>query len=513
MYQVLARKYRPKIFDEIIGQDSIIQTLKNAVVNDRVSHAYIFTGTRGVGKTSIARILAKSINCADGPTANPCGICPACVQIQNGNSVDVIEIDGASNTGVDSIRDLKESIIYSPQSFRFKIYIIDEVHMLSNSAFNALLKTLEEPPAHAKFIFATTEIHKVPETILSRCQRFNFKRIPTKIIFDKLKEIALAEDVSVTDENLMVIASLADGSLRDSLSIFDTAISYFGKDIKEDVSPVLGLTTKSIIFNLINALFAKDYESSIKAAREIYESGADLRQFMKQAAFYIRNILIVKLKYKDLVYDLTDEEINALIPFAEQKSTEELLDMLDIMINADMKYQRISSPLLMLELTLFRLFNIPQKKDVQELISKLNNFKAADAPETPGVHAGIAGQSGLKNNDKITAVDTTSDAATMKNSNPATDEPVKSANENGYSLEHEKLFDHFLKTDEKLNGLNKKTAASDSVIADIAKQSRGEISADTKSDSADKKESGGIIENIKEIFGSGIERIEKNLKS
>ncbi|MHB1600606.1 MAG: DNA polymerase III subunit gamma/tau [bacterium] len=199
MYQVLARKYRPKIFDEIIGQDAIIQTLKNAVINDRVSHAYIFTGTRGVGKTSIARILAKSINCVKGPTVNPCGVCPACVQIQNGNSVDVIEIDGASNTGVDSIRDLKESIIYSPQSFRFKIYIIDEVHMLSNSAFNALLKTLEEPPAHAKFIFATTEIHKVPETILSRCQRFNFKRIPTGIIFDKLKEISLTEDVSITD--------------------------------------------------------------------------------------------------------------------------------------------------------------------------------------------------------------------------------------------------------------------------------------------------------------------------
>ena len=476
MYQVLARKYRPKIFDEIIGQDAIIQTLKNAVINDRVSHAYIFTGTRGVGKTSIARILAKSINCIKGPTADPCGVCPACVQIQNGNSVDVIEIDGASNTGVDSIRDLKESIIYSPQSFRFKIYIIDEVHMLSNSAFNALLKTLEEPPAHAKFIFATTEIHKVPETILSRCQRFNFKRIPTKIIFDKLKEIALAEDVSVTDENLMIIASLADGSLRDSLSIFDTAISYFGKDIKEDVSHVLGLTTKSIIFNLINALFAKDYESAIKAAREIYESGADLRQFMKQAALYIRNILIVKLKYKDLIYDLTDEEINSLIPFAEQKSAEELLDMIDIMINADMKYQRISSPLLMLELTLFRLFNIPRKKDVQELINGLNNLKMSDG------------------------------AASMKNSNLTSDKPAKSTNENGASLEHEKLFDHFLKTDEKLNELDKKTET------EPLKNIIGRLDDDSQAASyaADKKDTGGVIENIKEIFGSGIERIEKN---
>jgi len=365
--------------------------------------------------------------------------------------------------------------------------------MLSNSAFNALLKTLEEPPAHAKFIFATTEIHKVPETILSRCQRFNFKRIPTGIIFDKLKEIALTEGVSVTDENLMIIASLADGSLRDSLSIFDTAISYFGKDIKEDVSPVLGLTTKAIISKLISAIFLKDYESSIKAAREIYESGADLRQFMKQAAFYIRNILIVKLKYKDLIYDLTDEEINALIPFAEQKSAEELLDMIDIMINADMKYQRISSPLLMLELTLFRLFNIPQKKDVLELINRLNGLNMEGEIETHGGHTGIAEQTGLKNNTETAGINIPSRATFPKNSDLTPAEPVTPANRNNPSSDHEKLFDHFLKTDEKLNGLNKKTG-----------------NTETGTDTADKKDAGGIIENIKEIFGGEIERIEKN---
>jgi DNA polymerase-3 subunit gamma/tau len=505
MYQVLARKYRPKIFDEIIGQDSIIQTLKNAVINDRVSHAYIFTGTRGVGKTSIARILAKSINCVNGPTINPCGICSACLQIQNGNSVDVIEIDGASNTGVDSIRDLKESIIYSPQSFRFKIYIIDEVHMLSNSAFNALLKTLEEPPAHAKFIFATTEIHKVPETILSRCQRFNFKRISTKIIFDKLKEIAIAEDIHATDENLMIIASLADGSLRDSLSIFDTAISYFGKDIKEDVSPVLGLTTKAAIFNLIDAVFRRDFEIAVKAARDIYESGADLRQFMKQAALYIRNILVVKLKYKDLIYDLTDEEINALIPFAGQKSSEELLDMIDILINADSKYQRISSPLLMLELTLFRLFSIPQKKDVQELIDRLNKLEE--------------GHKGFQNKILIQ------------------DKPVLPVKDNVISsIEHEKLFDHFSKTDEKFNKMQKRTNPGATDIASgmaLSEPGPPQNSTDTsgffKNGGAAKKADGGyesggeisaavkdsgesIIENIKEIFGNNIERIEKSKK-
>jgi DNA polymerase-3 subunit gamma/tau len=355
--------------------------------------------------------------------------------------------------------------------------------MLSNSAFNALLKTLEEPPAHAKFIFATTEIHKVPETILSRCQRFNFKRIPTGIIFDKLKEISLTEDVSITDENLMVISSLADGSLRDSLSIFDTAISYFGKDIKEDVSPVLGLTTKAIISKLISAIFLKDYESSIKAAREIYESGADIRQFMKQAAFYIRNILIVKLKYKDLIYDLTNEEINALIPFAEQKSAEELLDMIDIMINADMKYQRISSPLLMLELTIFRLFNIPQKKDVQELISKLNDLKATGGFKEQGGHTDIIKQTGLRDNNKITEVNITS-----ANYTP------------GASPDHEKLFDHFLKTDEKLSGLNKKTEKFEIF--------RTEAHTTDKKDAAN-FDTDDAIENIKEIFGGDIEKIEK----
>ncbi|MHB1693318.1 MAG: DNA polymerase III subunit gamma/tau, partial [bacterium] len=211
MYQVLARKYRPKTFDEVIGQDDIVKTLKNAVDSDRIAHAYIFSGTRGVGKTSIARILARSINCEKGPASNPCGVCHACVEMLNGNSVDVIEIDGASNTGVDDIRELKENIMYSPQSLKYKIYIIDEVHMLSKNAFNALLKTLEEPPEHVKFIFATTEIYKVPETILSRCQRFTFKRIAPSVVYLKLKEIAGEEKIEISDENLMTIASLSDG--------------------------------------------------------------------------------------------------------------------------------------------------------------------------------------------------------------------------------------------------------------------------------------------------------------
>jgi DNA polymerase-3 subunit gamma/tau len=512
MYQVLARKYRPRIFDEIIGQDAIVQTLKNAVINDRLSHAYIFTGTRGVGKTSIARILAKSINCENGPTANPCGVCSACVQIQNGNSVDVIEIDGASNTGVDSVRELKENIIYSPQSLRFKIYIIDEVHMLSNSAFNALLKTLEEPPAHAKFIFATTEIHKVPETILSRCQRFNFKRIPTKIIFEKLKDIAKAENINAADENLMIIASLADGSLRDSLSIFDTVISYFGNDIKEDVSGVLGLTSKSITSKLVSSIFDKDYEGALKAVKEIYDSGADLRQFMKQAAHYIRNIIIVKLRYKDLIYDLTDEEIKAIGPLAEQKSLEELLDMLDVMINADVKFQRISSPLLMMELTIFRLFNVPDKKNVTELILKIDELKnqtkhsSGTAESLKPHNIPIETKPAGKQN---TIIYNRQNEERYAQAKPAEKfEQTEPKKDSGQLLEHEKLFEHFSKMDEKLNEKEKITKPKNFQAEEPINEEPHQ--KDFKKNFAEKTVTGDkIIESIKEVFGDSIKRIDK----
>ena len=506
MYQVLARKYRPGIFDEIIGQDAIVQTLKNAVINDRLSHAYIFTGTRGVGKTSIARILAKSINCENGPTANPCGVCSACIQIQNGSSVDVIEIDGASNTGVDSVRELKENIIYSPQSLRFKIYIIDEVHMLSNSAFNALLKTLEEPPAHAKFIFATTEIHKVPETILSRCQRFNFKRIPTKIIFEKLKDIAKAENINAADENLMIIASLADGSLRDSLSIFDTVISYFGNDIKEDVSGVLGLTSKSITSKLISSIFDKDYEGSLKAVKEIYDSGADLRQFMKQAAHYIRNIIIVKLRYKDLIYDLTDEEIKTIEPLAEQKSLEELLDMLDAMINADVKFQRISSPLLMMELTIFRLFNVPDKKNVTELILKINELKNQTkhnygTAESIKPYMPIETKSAEKQN---TIINNRLNEERYVQAKPVEAfKQIEPKKDSGQFFEHEKLFEHFSKMDEKINEKEKITKPKNFQTEELHQK-------DFQKDFPEKTITGDkIIESIKEVFGDSIKRIDK----
>ncbi|MHB1645049.1 MAG: DNA polymerase III subunit gamma/tau [bacterium] len=373
MYQVLARKYRPKTFDEVIGQDDIVKTLKNAVDSDRIAHAYIFSGTRGVGKTSIARILARSINCEKGPASNPCGVCHACVEMLNGNSVDIVEIDGASNTGVDDIRELKENIMYSPQSLKYKIYIIDEVHMLSKSAFNALLKTLEEPPEHVKFIFATTEIYKVPETILSRCQRFTFKRIAPSVVYLKLKEIAGEEKIEISDENLMTIASLSDGSLRDALSTFDTVISYYGKEIKEDVGAILGITGKDTVKKITEYIFKKDYESSIKIINDIYIAGTDIRQFIRQLAFFLRNILVLKLNYKSIISDMLETDVNSLIPLAELKGEAEILDMIDILLEADGRYQRVTSPLLMMELVIFRLITTPSKMEIKAILEKLDN--------------------------------------------------------------------------------------------------------------------------------------------
>lgn len=474
MYQVLARKYRPKVLDEIIGQDSIVRILKNAVSSNRIAHAFIFSGTRGVGKTSIARILAKSINCVHGPTPQPCGTCEPCITIQNGNSVDVLEIDGASNTGVDAIRDLKENIIYTPQSFKYKIYIIDEVHMLSNSAFNALLKTLEEPPAHAKFIFATTELHKVPETILSRCQRLNFKRIPTNIIFSKLKEIAEKEKVVISDENIMSVASFADGSIRDSLSAFDTIISYYGNDIKEeDVSPVLGLTVKKTLLKLIIAIFQSDLETALGILKDIHESGSDMRQFIKQLAFYIRNILLVKLKYKDLINDLTEDEVNLLKPVAEIKTEEELMDMIDILIASESKYQKVSSPLLMFELIVFKLVNIPDKTKIKNLLDKIYS---------------IGNQSNVIN--KIQT-----DSGLYGPATSAGNAEAKPANAQNSGLD--KLLDHF----NKIDGKYAKKPDDKNIRLSVSPQEEPAGNNNNAENS--------FLDNIKDVFKGEIKNIEK----
>ncbi len=240
-YLVFARKWRPQFFSEVIGQKHVTKTLQNAISSERIGHAFLLTGSRGVGKTSVARILAKALNCKDGPATEPCNDCPACTGITNGSSVDVLEIDGASNTGVDDVRELRENARYLPAQSRRKIYIIDEVHMLSNSAFNALLKTLEEPPTHVVFIFATTEPHKIPETILSRCQRFDFRRIPLQEILNQLKKVVQKEGVQISEQSLLVLCREAEGSMRDAQSLLDQVISFAGWFAGDPFDPLLQL--------------------------------------------------------------------------------------------------------------------------------------------------------------------------------------------------------------------------------------------------------------------------------
>ncbi len=295
-YLVLARKYRPASFDELQGQGHITKILKQAIEGGRIAHAFLFCGPRGIGKTSCARILAKSLNCQNGPTLKPCGTCSACQEIAKGNSFDVIEIDGASNRGIDEIRALRENVKFAPTYGRYKIYIVDEVHMLTTEAFNALLKTLEEPPEHVIFIFATTEAHKVPATILSRCQRFDFKRIALEVISANLKDISKKEGIKVDEEALFAIAKAAGGSMRDALGILDQLSALGGKGVAaEDVFSMLGMVEMEWLFALTDALVDRDCPKAISVLNGIIDAGKDLKQLGKDLTEHFRHMMIAKI--------------------------------------------------------------------------------------------------------------------------------------------------------------------------------------------------------------------------
>ena len=300
-YLVLARKYRPQTFDEVTGQGHITDLLKKAIQSSRIHHAYLFCGPRGIGKTSCARILAKSLNCAKGPTLKPCGECPACQEITRGSSFDVLEIDGASNRGIDEIRTLRENVKFAPSAGKYKIYIVDEVHMLTTEAFNALLKTLEEPPAHVKFIFATTAPQKVPATIISRCQRFDFKRISVETIVATMAAISKKEKFKIGQDALYAIAKAAQGSLRDALSILDqlSALSDEGIEAK-DVFSMLGMVETQFLFDLTGALAQKDCPLALEILEKIIDQGKDIKQLNKDLIEHFRNLMVVKIGGKTL---------------------------------------------------------------------------------------------------------------------------------------------------------------------------------------------------------------------
>ena len=368
-YLVLARKFRPQQFADVAGQDHVTHTLVNAIAHDRIAHAYIFTGPRGVGKTSIARIFAKSLNCKDGPTATPCGVCDSCQSLLDGSNFDVIEIDGASNNSVNDIRDLRTSIQYGPTTFNYKIYIIDEVHMLSTGAFNALLKTLEEPPPRTMFIFATTEIHKVPMTILSRCQRFDFHRIPLQELVERLRFICGEEEVEIDEDSLYLIARKADGSMRDAQSVLDQLISFSGSSItSQQVVETLGLIQQELFLQFQKIIQDRDYDAALQFVHDLVFKGYDLVEFLHGLAEHFRHLLTIKLSGN---LELLDVPADIRSQYAASSATlddGDLLRSLDLVTSAIYPLKNSAQPRLHLEMLALKLLKMERTIDLQQLI-------------------------------------------------------------------------------------------------------------------------------------------------
>jgi len=371
-YIVLARKYRPQSFKEVYAQEHITEILQSAIATNRIAHAYLFTGPRGVGKTSLARILAKSLNCVNGPTTTPCNACSNCLEITAGTSPDVIEIDGASNTSVDDIRELQRELLYPASSSNYKIYIIDEVHMLSKNAFNALLKTLEEPPDNVIFIFATTEPQKVLPTIISRCQRYDFKRIPIESIVQRLQEISTLEGIKIDSESLYLIARKADGGMRDALSLMDQAISYCLNNITIDkVRQIFGLIPNQIYQKFLTLIYNKDTQSLINELHLIFEQGIDLQEFIANMQEFVRILILRKLQVQ--IKDINPDELFLFDELAELFGQNKLLYILSYLITCRNDLRGSSNPYLILEALMIKLCKLDEMEDITAIIGKLNS--------------------------------------------------------------------------------------------------------------------------------------------
>ena len=383
-YIVLARKWRPMTFENVVGQEHITRTIKKALENGRLGHGFIFAGPRGVGKTTTARLLAKAVNCQNGEPGDPCNNCDNCNSINAGNHLDVIEIDGASNRGIDEIRNLRENIRFSPASAKFKVYIIDEIHMLSKEAFNALLKTLEEPPSHAIFIFATTEIHRVPLTILSRCQRFDFRRIPTSAIVTQLQKIADQEKIAIDPEALHLIARKADGGMRDATSILDQLSAFTGDQVTaEQVQETLGVLGDDLFFEYTNLMQTKDDAAILGFAARLFERGVDTMNLMQGLELHFRNIYVARATGSSNSLDVSDFYKEKYLETAQSFTEKDLLHYLEILVQHTQLLRFSENPQLMLELLLLKLAHKPLSLDIQELLDLLNN--------SPGSNPGSGG--------------------------------------------------------------------------------------------------------------------------
>ncbi len=405
-YQVSARKYRPGTFDDVIGQPHVVQTLMNSIATKRIAHAFLFSGTRGVGKTTIARILAKALNCERGPTGTPCNTCANCLEITQGTSVDVVEIDGASNTSVDDVREIRENVKFTPLRGQYRVYIIDEVHMLSNSAFNALLKTLEEPPAHVVFIFATTEIHKIPATILSRCQHYNFRRISKAEIVQRLRHVAGQDELTIEDRSLMALARASEGSMRDGLSLLDQIIAFGGKTIRhEDLEALLGAVPQERVRAMIEAVIEQNSPKALQVIAGLLDQGHDVRAYCADLVEYVRNMLVAAVvpSGPDLrgLIEASEEDLVQLVRDADRFTVEQLQELFRMCTAAEDSLRASVHPRFVLETVavratrLLRVSNGLPAATVQAAQPDKPSAERRPGGQVPSQSPDRAGQSGM----------------------------------------------------------------------------------------------------------------------
>ena len=380
LYRAFYRKYRPSTFTDVVGQEHIIKTLENAVKSGKTSHAYLFTGSRGTGKTSCAKILAKAVNCINPHDGNPCNECEICKGIDSGAILDIIEIDAASNNGVDNIRDLREEANFTPANAKFRVYIIDEVHMLSIGAFNALLKTLEEPPAHVIFILATTEVHKLPSTILSRCQRFDFKRIPPEAIAERLKEVAVKENLQISDDGAMLIARIADGAMRDALSLLDRCSSHEGLIDSAAVASSAGLAGREYIFELCDCIIEKDAAKALEVLNKLYNDSCDMERLITELTSHFRNLMVSKAvkNFQDMII-CSQGEIEIIRQQSNKTTLATIMSCIDILTASASTMKQGANRRTSAELCVIRLCTPSLDGDLNAILRRLSELESAVA--------------------------------------------------------------------------------------------------------------------------------------